>query len=109
MTCFRLKDGTTVHSKTNSAQYAKFLKLAEEGVDTDEAYKESIRDDRKKRKAADAEAKRILDEKTYMCVIQRMYRSKCSFKEAFMWAKDTGRLSRNAEAALIILKRWEEK
>jgi hypothetical protein len=104
MTCFRLKNGTTVHSITTDAQYVKFARLVEDGYDTEEAFKEAIRPDRKRREAICKEAKEILDEVSYRHIIQRMYRTKSTFADAYQWAKDTGRLWKNAETAKVTLE-----
>lgn len=104
MTCFRLKDGTTVHSQTTHAQYAKFSRLIEDGYSTEDAFKEAIRTDRKRIEAICKEVKDVLDEKSYRSIIRRMYRTKCSFGDAFKWAKDTGRLWKNAKTAKATLE-----
>ena len=99
MVCFRLKDGSTVRSQTTNAQYAKFAKLIEEGYNTEDAFKEALRTDRKRREAICKEAKEILEECSYRHIIQRMYRTKSTFADAYQWAKDTGRAWKDAETA----------
>lgn len=108
MTCFRLKDGSTVRSQVSANEYARFVRLIEKGYDTEEAFKEATKRLPKTVKAEMREALGYLPAGLEKSLRARMYRTKCSYWEAYKWAKDTGRAWKNvktAKATLELLKK----
>lgn len=88
MTCFKLKDGSTVHSKTTMNQYRKYVRLIEKGYTSDRAFDEATKEtvkDNIRLNYAD------LPPSLLKYIKGRMYRTKCSFDEAYHWAKSKGR------------------
>lgn len=108
MTCFRLKDGSSVRSQTSRNEYYRFVRLIEKGYDTEEAFTEATKRLPKSIRAEMREALGYLPPKLEISLRARMYRTKCSYWEAYKWAKDTGRAWKNvktAKATLELLKK----
>ena len=108
MTCFRLKNGKTVASLTNTAQYDKFVKLVERGMGTDEAYAMATKMTRKNLSKFKDEAGFFMTPALEKYIRGRMWRKKCSFSDALEWAKKTGRCWMSIETAKVTMKALAE-
>ena len=105
MPCFVLKDGTSIHSQTTTRQYQKYIRLIEKGYNTEEAFEMATQIECKPEKPSDFarrkklqsfkeirdEANSVMTPDLMKTIRGRMYRTKCSFAEAYQWTKDTGR------------------
>jgi hypothetical protein len=99
MPCFVLKDGTTVRSQTTPSQYRKYIRLIEKGYNTEEAFAEATKKTAKDYEELRVEAFTQMTPKLRKSLIGRIYRTKCTFAEAYLWAKETGRAWKDAETA----------
>lgn len=108
MTCFRLKNGKTVASLTTTAQYSKFTKLVEKGMDTEEAFAMATKITRKNMSTFKEEADFFMTPALDKYLRGRMWRKKCSFAEALEWAKKTGRCWMTIETAKETMKALAE-
>lgn len=118
MTCFRLKDGSTVRSRTTPNEYARFTRLIEKGYDTEAAYAEALKGVQRPVKVVKKTPKQIradaveaylqMTPQLQKYILGRIRRTHCTFAAAYQHAKDTGRAWKNsqtAEATLELLKK----